>query len=115
MCLVCASIARSIGATPPSRATRFPAQARSSSGRRSDHWARSMAVLLAGVGFKRGYVHGSTDAQGMAPATAPCTPDDIAATIVHQLGIDPHQELQTPTGRPVQFFREGHVLSGLMG
>jgi hypothetical protein len=80
-----------------------------------DHWARSMAVVLAGGGFKRGYVHGSTDAKGMAPATLPCTPDDIAATIVQQLGIDPHQELQTPSGRPVQLFREGHVLSDLVG
>src|SRR5262249_51017819 len=41
-----------------------------------DHWARSMAVALAGGGFRRGYVHGSTDAQGMAPATEPCTPED---------------------------------------
>jgi uncharacterized protein (DUF1501 family) len=78
-----------------------------------DHWARSMAVVLAGGGFKRGFVYGSTDAQGMAPATDRCTPDDIAATILHQLGIDPHQELQTPTGRPVQLVREGHVLSDL--
>jgi len=80
-----------------------------------EHWARSMAVLLAGGGFKRGYVHGSTDAQGMAPATGPCTPDDIAATIVSRLGIDPHQELMTPSGRPVHLFREGSVLSRLIG
>jgi uncharacterized protein (DUF1501 family) len=80
-----------------------------------DHWARSMAVVLAGGGFRRGLVYGSTDAQGMAPASKPCTPDDIAATIVKQLGIDPHQELQTPSGRPVQLFREGRVLSGLLG
>jgi hypothetical protein len=80
-----------------------------------DHWARSMAVILAGGGFKRGFAYGSTDAQGMAPATDPCTPDDVAATICHQLGIDPHQELQTPTGRPVELFREGRVLSRLIG
>jgi Protein of unknown function (DUF1501) len=80
-----------------------------------DHWARSMAVILAGGGFKRGYVHGSTDAEGVAPASAPCMPDDIAATIFKQLGIDPHQELQTPSGRPVQLFREGRVLPGLVG
>jgi hypothetical protein len=79
-----------------------------------DHWARSMAVLLAGGGFKKGYAHGGTDAHGMAPATDPCTPDDLAATLFHQLGIDPHQELQTPTGRPVQLFREGRVLAGLV-
>jgi hypothetical protein len=75
-----------------------------------DHWARSMAVVLAGGGFRRGYVHGSTDAQGMAPASEPCTPDDVSATLFHNLGLDPHQELMTPTGRPVQLFREGRVL-----
>ena len=32
-----------------------------------DHWARSMAVLLAGGGFPGGAVYGSTDARGTAP------------------------------------------------
>jgi hypothetical protein len=75
-----------------------------------DHWARSMAVVLAGGGFRRGFVYGSTDSQGMAPSNDPCTPDDVAATLFHTLGLDPHRELQTPTGRPVQLFREGRVL-----
>jgi hypothetical protein len=79
-----------------------------------DHWARSMAVVLAGGGIKRGYVHGATDAHGMAPATEPCSPDDMAATVFHCLGIDPHLELQTPTGRPVQLFREGRVIDKLL-
>ncbi len=79
-----------------------------------DHWARSMAVVLAGGGFRRGYAHGTTDSQGMAPATEPCTPDDVASTIFQNLGIDPHQELQTPTGRPVQLFREGKVVEKLL-
>jgi hypothetical protein len=80
-----------------------------------DHWARSMAVVLAGGGIKRGYAHGTTDSHGMAPATDPCSPDDLAATIFQQLGIDPHRELQTPTGRPVQLFREGKVVEKLLG
>jgi hypothetical protein len=80
-----------------------------------DHWARSMAVLLAGGGFKRGYVHGSTDANGMAPKDDPCSPDDVAATIFHCLGIDPHQELMTNTGRPIALFREGKVIQKLLG
>jgi uncharacterized protein (DUF1501 family) len=79
-----------------------------------DHWARSMAVVLAGGGFKRGYAHGTTDAQGMAPANDPCTPDDVSATLFHCLGIDPHTELQTSTGRPIQLFREGRVLEKLL-
>ena len=80
-----------------------------------DHWARSMACVLAGGGIKRGYVHGSTDASGMAPATEPVTPDDVASTIFQQLGVDPHTEIQTPTGRPVQLFREGKAIEKLIG
>lgn len=79
-----------------------------------DHWSRSMAVVLAGGGFKRGYAHGTTDAHGMAPATEPCTPDDVAATLFHCLGVNPHQELTTPSGRPVQLFREGKVIEKLL-
>ena len=79
-----------------------------------DHWARSISVLLAGGGFRRGYVHGSTDKQGMAPATDPCTPDDVSATLFSCLGLDPHRELTTDTGRPVQLFREGKVIPKLL-
>jgi hypothetical protein len=79
-----------------------------------DHWARSMAAVLAGGGFKRGYAHGKTDAQGMAPAVDPCTPDDVSATLFHCLGINPHQELMTPTGRPMQLFREGKIVEKLL-
>jgi hypothetical protein len=79
-----------------------------------DHWARSMAVLLAGGGFKGGYAHGATDAQGMAPASDPVTPDDLSATLFECLGIDPHRELHTSTGRPVQLFREGRVVEKLL-
>ncbi|MBL8867239.1 MAG: DUF1501 domain-containing protein [Planctomycetia bacterium] len=79
-----------------------------------DHWARSMACVLAGGGLKRGYVHGATDASGMAPAIDPVTPDDVASTIFHQLGVHPQTELQTPTGRPIQLFREGRVVEKLI-
>jgi hypothetical protein len=73
-----------------------------------------MSVVLAGGGIRRGFAYGSTDVQGMAPSTEPCTPDDVASTIFHNLGIDPHQELTTPTGRPVQLFREGRVLNRIL-
>ncbi len=79
-----------------------------------DHWARSMAVVLAGGGFKRGYAHGTTDAQGMAPATEPVTPDDVSATLFHTLGINPHAELMTASGRPITLFREGKIVNKLL-
>jgi hypothetical protein len=71
-------------------------------------------VVLAGGGFKRGYAHGSTDAHGMAPASDPCTPDDVSSTLFHCLGIDPHKELMTSTGRPIQLFREGRIIEKML-
>ena len=80
-----------------------------------DHWAQAMAVLLAGGGIARGTVHGTTDGQGLAPATDACSPDDVAATVFHCLGLDPLHELQTSGGRPVALFREGKVIGKLLG
>ena len=79
-----------------------------------DHWARSMAVFLAGGGLAKGYAHGTTGATGMAPANEPCTPDDVAATVFQCLGIDGHHELTTSTGRPMSLFREGKAIAKLM-
>ena len=70
--------------------------------------------LLSGM-FRSAAIYGSTDTNGMQPANDPCTPDDVASTIFTQLGIDPHSELNTPTGRPVQLFREGRVIPRLVG
>ena len=79
-----------------------------------DHWARSMAVFLAGGGIRKGHVHGSTDAHGMAPADAPCSPDDVAATLFQALGVEPHHEVQTLTGRPMAIFRAGEAIKELL-
>jgi uncharacterized protein (DUF1501 family) len=79
-----------------------------------DHWARSSSVVFAGGGFKRGYVHGSTDGHGTAPASDPCTPDDLAATVFDCLGFPPHYELVPPGGRRIPLFREGKVVTKLL-
>ena len=73
-----------------------------------------MAVVLAGGGFKGGHAHGTTGTTGMAPATEPCSPDDVSATIFQCLGIDQHSELMTSTGRPINLFREGKVIPALL-
>jgi hypothetical protein len=78
-----------------------------------DHWSRSMAVLLAGGGFPRGQVHGSTDGQGMAPNQDPCAPDDVSATIFGHLGFGPRHEVRTVAGRPMALFRAGKVIGPL--
>ncbi len=80
-----------------------------------DHWARSMAVLLAGGGVQKGHVHGRTDALGLAPAEAACSPDDVGATLFQALGVEPTREVQTVTGRPTAVFRQGKVIEALLG
>ena len=71
---------------------------------------RGYLLLLARIEV----VHGSTDTNGMAPASDPVGPDDVCSTIFHRLGLNPHQELNTPTGRPIQLFREGKVVDRLL-
>ena len=80
-----------------------------------DHWARSMAVLLAGGGFHGGTVLGATDRAGMAPCRDACSPDDLAATIYRRLGFGPHHEIRSASGRPIAIFREGRCLEPLVG
>ncbi|MEX2559875.1 MAG: DUF1501 domain-containing protein [Pirellulales bacterium] len=65
-----------------------------------DHWAACNSVVLAGAGIRGGYVHGSSDRLAAYPASQPVTPDDLAATIYHALGIDPHTDIHDRLGRP---------------
>lgn len=79
-----------------------------------DHWARSMAVLLAGGGFPGGLAYGATNAEGMEPEENPCSPEDVSATILAALGVGKDRTLQTRTGRPMQLFREGAPIDALL-
>lgn len=66
-----------------------------------DHWPQCYTILMAGGGLKRGYIHGASDDSGAYPKDSPCTPDDIAATMFHCLGIDPATELRDQLDRPI--------------
>jgi hypothetical protein len=78
-----------------------------------DHWPRAMFVLLAGGGMKGGQVIGASDDKGMGPAGEAITPDQVAASFYHALGIDYQKEYHTNTGRPVMIVRDGSVIPGL--
>ena len=43
----------------------------------------------------------------------PITPPDMAATILHALGIDPTTTLHTPLGRPVELAGGGKPVTEL--
>jgi len=79
-----------------------------------DHYPRAMFVLLAGGGMKGGQVIGASDAKGEAPADGKgISPDDVAASFYHSLGIDAAKEYRTPTGRPVAIARNGTLVQEL--
>jgi hypothetical protein len=80
-----------------------------------DHYPRAMFCLLAGGGIKGGQVIGESDAKGEGPQDKAITPDDVAATFYHTLGIDHTKEYHTPSGRPVMIVRYGKVLQELLG
>lgn len=79
-----------------------------------DHWARSMSMLMAGGHFHRGRAYGSTDRHGAEPKDLPCSPMDVNATVLSQLGIQPTDILRTGSGRPIEVFRNGNVIDGLI-
>jgi len=78
-----------------------------------DHWPRAMFVFMAGGGMKTGQVIGASDDKGQGPLNDAITPDDVAASLFHSLGIDSHKEYQTNTGRPVMISRDGKLIQKL--
>ena len=78
-----------------------------------DHWGRAMSMLLAGGGIRGGTVLGRTDERGAEVTEDGVTAQDVAASALHALGIDPHHEYHTATGRPIQIVRDGNVIRNL--
>lgn len=80
-----------------------------------DHWPRAMFVLLGGGGIRSGQVIGASDDKGMGPAEGDgISPDQVAASFYHALGIDYEKEYHTNTGRPVMIVRQGSLVPGLV-
>jgi hypothetical protein len=77
-----------------------------------DHWAACNSVVVAGAGVRSAMVHGASDRSAAYPAAMPVSPDDLAATIYHLLGIDPRAEIRDRVGRPLAL-TDGRVLHEL--
>ena len=77
-----------------------------------DHWARCFSAAFAGGGVRGGQVIGKSDKTASDPTALPFTPDDLGATVYHQLGVDHTAEVKDLTGRPVQLNR-GTVMQAL--
>jgi uncharacterized protein (DUF1501 family) len=79
-----------------------------------DHWPKVFSVVLAGGGIKQGQIYGSSDPTGSEPDHDPLTVEDFAATLYHQLGINPDKRLMSPGNRPIDIVRGGKVVQDLI-
>ena len=79
-----------------------------------DHWGPGFTVILGGGGLAGGRVVGSSDKWAQKPADNPYGPEDLAATVFHQLGINPKLIFHTPEGRPVPAVNDGRVIRELI-
>ena len=79
------------------------------------HWSQLFPALLAGGGIRGGTVHGASDRQAAEVVDAPTSPEDLAATIYHALGIDPDLQLSDAEGRPIPIVSGGRPLRQLFG
>jgi hypothetical protein len=70
--------------------------------------------MLAGGGFKGGFVYGASDKIGARPATNPVTPAEIVATTYHCLGIPNTFELHDRLSRPFQIVPWGNAIHELL-
>jgi len=78
-----------------------------------DHWGHCFSVALAGGGVRGGQVIGASDRHGGYPADRPQRPQDLAATVFHLMGIDPHGFFPDRSGRLRPLQEGGDVMREL--
>jgi hypothetical protein len=80
-----------------------------------DHWSQAFPAVLAGAGIRGGTIHGATNRHAAEVVDGPTSPEDLAATIYHALGIDPDLQLPDAEGRPIPVVSGGRPLRQLFG
>lgn len=80
-----------------------------------DHFPRVFSLAVAGGGFKKGQVFGSSNSTASEPEENPVRVEDVLTTVYHQLGINADKELMAPGGRPIEIIDDGEVVKGLLG
>jgi uncharacterized protein (DUF1501 family) len=78
-----------------------------------DHHPRCFTTVVAGGPFKRGYVHGKSDAKAFAPEEGAVTVEDFNASIAQGLGLPLDKQIFSPSGRPFTVANKGKVISDI--
>ncbi len=79
-----------------------------------DHWPKVFSVVLAGGGIKGGVHYGTSNATASEPEDDAVSPQDLATTVYHQMGIIADKELMAPGDRPIEIVDGGQVIKALV-
>jgi hypothetical protein len=80
-----------------------------------DHFPRVFSHAIAGGGFKKGLVYGSSNSTASEPEENPVRVEDVLTTVYHQLGINADKELMSAGNRPIEIIDGGEVVKDLIG
>jgi hypothetical protein len=80
-----------------------------------DHYPRVFSLAVAGGGFKKGLVYGSSNSTASEPEENPVRVEDVLSTVYHQLGINSDKKLMAPGGRPIDIINKAEVVKDLLG
>jgi uncharacterized protein (DUF1501 family) len=81
-----------------------------------DHWGNAFSVLIGCGSMRMGQVIGKSSARGEHVVDRPVSPQDLAATVSHHLGIDARSvTFQDPAGWPTYLIERGEPIRELVG
>lgn len=80
-----------------------------------DHWGRTFSVMMACGGMNMGQAIGRSTDRGEDVRQRPISPQDVAATIYHHLGIDGKQvTFHDQLDRPLRVIEDGEPIRELL-
>ena len=81
-----------------------------------DHWGKTFSVLMGCGSMNMGQVIGRSSARGEHVMERPISPQDVAATVYHHLGIDASAiHFNDSQGRPSALIENGKPIRELVG
>jgi hypothetical protein len=80
-----------------------------------DHWSTLFPALVAGGGIPGGTLYGKSDKDAAYAIENQVSPEDLAATIYHSLGIDHEMRIRDSENRPTPVVDGGTPVTALWG
>ena len=88
---------------------------RMNANRGRDHWGQTFSVVMGNAKMRMGQVIGRSSPRGEYVVDRPISPQDVAATVYHHLGIDSRNVIFRDTlNRPVPLIESGQPIRELL-